>query len=123
MPNYQANAKRKKPIKYITPSGIEVSLYTTHMLADIIGRHTSTIYKWENCGILPKTFFVSRNSFGIKSRLYTAEQVDILKEELNKCQVMQGRRTPDKFKRHLHKRFADLAEKYGFSEGAASDNH
>lgn len=107
---------RVKPIKYITPTGDEICLFTTEQVSKMIGRTTHRIIKWECSGILPKTFFIHKNNFGITCRLYSEEQVDVIKRELLECQVMSGRRIPDKFKRHLHKEFKNLAIKYGLLE-------
>lgn len=108
--------KRVNPIKYITPKGDEVLLFTMEQMCRMIGRERNQVFKWECSGILPKTYFVHKNNFGVTCRLYSAEQIEVIKKELIECQVMSGRRTPDKFKRHLHKEFKRLAIKYGLLE-------
>jgi hypothetical protein len=112
--NYN-KSHRKNPIKYTTPTGIEVNLFTTHTVADYIGKQPQVLYRWETNKVIPKTFFVHKNQFGIVSRLYSEEQINILHEGILKYEIKTGRITDRviKFRDFIHEKFGELAEKYG----------
>lgn len=91
------------------PNGIQVELFPIGVLAQNLGRTTQTVRKWEISGVLPRTLF--KNSMG--TRLYTKDQIKIIVEEAERCQISAGSGySLSKFKDRVAKRLTRINKKY-----------
>ena len=91
------------------PNGKKVVLYPVSVLSEALGRSNQTIRKWEIAGILPRTMFEDSR----KCRLYTKEQIDIIVQCAEECNIKQGKKMSlTDFSSECHRRFDELHEKY-----------
>ena len=102
-------SRERVPVKFTTPTGLEVELFRIGTLAYCLGRSPQTIRKWEVGGIIPKTPF--KNNRGM--RLYTQEQIDIIVKYAEKSHIKSGSRICEsKFTENTFNAFRELNKKY-----------
>ena len=77
---------RLKPIRYKLPTGEIIPLYSIGVLAQRLSREPQVIKKWELSGALPKTPFKTKGKF----RLYTQDQIDLIAEYAEACNLRNG---------------------------------
>ena len=95
--------------KTIKVKGEEVEIYYINELAMALGRTTQTIRKWEIAGVIPNSCFKDKNG----RRMYTAEQIQIIVEIAEKCQIKQGQSIANtSFSRRVHKALEEHNKKY-----------
>ena len=96
--------------KIITlPNGEELELFYIGTLATALGRTTNAIRKWEIAGVIPDPCFRDENG----RRLYTQEQIDIIVQCAEECNIKQGKKMSlTDFSSECHRRFDELHEKY-----------
>lgn len=99
-------------------NGKKVRLYYIGTLAKRLNRTTTTIRIWESSGIIPESWF--KDKFG--KRLYTQEQIDIIIQCAEECDIKQGKKmSMTDFSVECHRRFNELHQKYfgGIKNGKA----
>ena len=90
-------------------NGEKVRLYYIGKLAKRLNRTTTSIRIWESKGIIPESWF--KDKFG--KRLYTQEQIDIIVQCAEECNIKQGKKMSlTDFSSECHRRFDELHEKY-----------
>lgn len=90
-------------------NGNKVRLFYIGSLAKAMNRTTTSIRIWESRGIIPESWF--KDKFG--KRLYTKEQIDIIVQCAEECDIKQGRKmSMTDFSAKCHERFDELHNKY-----------
>jgi len=84
----------------------KVALYSIGVLANAIDRQQQTVRKWEKRGVIPPAQYRSETG----RRLYTKQQVDIVKRLVNKYGIKQGQKIPDAFIDEIYREFKDIPE-------------
>ncbi len=90
------------------PNGNTIEVYTIGELCYEVGRTPDAVRKWELSGILPPTCF--RDSRG--RRIYTQEQIDVIRICAEKSKLGQGRNSLLRFKRYVSKELKKLEAQY-----------
>jgi hypothetical protein len=97
------------PNRICVINGEKVPMFYIGTLANSLNRTATSIRIWESKGIIPKSWF--KDKFG--KRMYTQEQIDIIVECANECEIAQGRKmSMTDFSVECHRRFAELHKKY-----------
>ncbi len=113
--------RNNNPKLFSFPNGNTIEVYTIGELCYEVGRTPDAIRKWELSGILPPTCF--RDSRG--RRLYTQEQIDVIRLCAEKSKLGQGRNSLLRFKRYVSKELKKLEAKYieygGYKNGEKKD--
>lgn len=99
---------RNNPKVFKFPNGNTIEVYTIGELCYEVGRTPDTVRKWELSGILPPTCFRDKRGH----RLYTQEQIDVIRLCAEKSNLGQGRNSLLKFKRYVNKELKKLETKY-----------
>lgn len=93
----------------ITFKGEELDLYYIGTLAEMLGRTTQTVRKWEVSGILPDSLF--RDKLG--RRMYTLEQIQTIVECAEQSNVRQGYSVANtNFSPRVYKALEEVNKKY-----------
>ena len=98
----------RKPRQFRFPNGNTVEVFTIGELATELGRTRDAIRKWELSGVLPPTCF--RDSRG--HRLYTQEQIDMIRLSAEESKLSAGRNSLRTFSAKVHRRLKELEDKY-----------
>lgn len=75
-----------KGTPYTSPTGVETTLYPIIYIADMLGRKSSTIRKWEIDGTIPQTPFRDKNN----RRLYSEEHINAIVECAERAKIKNG---------------------------------
>ncbi len=95
--------------KVVTVNGQKLELHYINSLAYALGRSTQTIRKWEIAGVIPNTCFKDK----VGRRMYTQDQIDIVVEIAEKCQIKQGLSIANtSFSAKVHKALEEHNKKY-----------
>lgn len=97
-----------KPLEFKFPNGTTIEVFTISVLAFEMGRTIQVIRKWEISGTLPPTCFRDKRG----RRLYTAEQIDTIRECAEKSHLAQGKCSIISFSRRVKKAMKKLEKKY-----------
>lgn len=84
--NIKSALPSTKPKSVVLPNGEKVELYYIATLAELLGRSSQTVRKWELSGRIPDSGF--RDPFN--RRLYTMEQMNMLVQALEKAMSEKG---------------------------------
>lgn len=95
--------------KKITVNGQVIELFYINSLAFALGRSPQTVRKWEISGVLPSTCFKDK----MGRRMYTREQIDLIVQVAEKCQIKQGLSIANtSFSARVHKALEEHNKKY-----------
>lgn len=98
-----------KPVKHTLENGEVVELFKIGVLAEALGRASSTVRKWEISGVIPKTIFKSSKN----ERLYSREQIDLIVSCAEKSGIAQGASLANNsFSAKCHRELKKLNKKY-----------
>lgn len=90
-------------IPYVSPTGRMTYLFNIGTLANLLGRNTQTIRKWEVAGIIPPTPFKAASR-----RLYSQEHMNAIIRLAEKYHLGVGRKVSPVFIREIFKKFREI---------------
>lgn len=142
-PERQERAKKGVELTQVEPAGtvsvvvenpederhgqtVEVPVYTTAAVAQVIGRSPQTIRSWEKNGVVPEPQFRARSlgakvAKGRNPRLYTEDELRVLEQCREMLRVPYTRLTESAFSKCVHERFKALVQGLEPRPRAAAD--